>query len=70
MRDRRANNLWYQRLDAAIREHGGMHNAHLHMDRVYTLDEKYMQAVGHRILDTSHISLHRKHSLITDLHSG
>ncbi|HTH80450.1 MAG TPA: hypothetical protein VL593_15875 [Ramlibacter sp.] len=70
MRDRRANNLWYQRLDAAIREHGGMLNAHLHLDRVYTLDEKYMQAVGHRILDTSHISLHQKHSLITDLHSG
>ncbi|MEJ6021950.1 hypothetical protein [Ramlibacter sp. PS4R-6] len=70
MRDRRVNNLWYQRLDAAIRHHGGMHNAHLHLDRVYTLDEKYMQAVGHRILDTSHVSLHRKHSLITDLHSG
>lgn len=70
MRDRRTNNLWYRRLDAAIKELGGMFNAHLHLDRAGTLDEAYMQSIGHRILDTSHISLHRKHSLITNLHSG
>lgn len=70
MIDRRKNNLWYQRLDAEIRRLGGMHNAHLHLDRAGTLDEKYMQKIGHRILDTSYISLHRKHSLISDIHQG
>lgn len=70
MQDRLANNLWYRRLDTAIKQLGGMFNAHLHLDRAGTLDEVYMESIGHRILDTSHISLHRKHSLITNLHSG
>ena len=70
MQDRLANNLWYRRLDAAIKQQGGMFNAHLHLDRAGTLDEVYMEGIGHRILDTSHISLHRKHSLIANLHSG
>jgi len=70
MVDRKRNNLFYQRLDAAIRKHGGMFNAHLHLDRAGTLDEVYMEQIGHRILETSHVSLHRKHSLITDLHKG
>lgn len=70
MLNRRVNNLWYQRLDAAIRHEGGMFNAHLHLDRAGTLDEFYMESNGHRILDSSYVSLHRKHSLITDLHKG
>ncbi|MDP1931972.1 MAG: hypothetical protein Q8L60_10995 [Gammaproteobacteria bacterium] len=70
MIDRKKNNLWYQRLDAEIRELGGMFNAHLHLDRAGTLDEIYMQQIGHKILDNSHISLHRKHSMISDLHQG
>src|SRR3990170_3367515 len=32
MQDRRANNLWYRRLDTAIKQLGGMFNAHLHLD--------------------------------------
>ncbi len=68
--DRLVNNLWYRRLDAAIKQLGGMFNAHLHLDRAGTLDEEYMESIGHRILDSSHISLHRKHSLITNLHQG
>ena len=70
MQDRLANNLWYRRLDTAIRQQGGMFNAHLHLDRAGTLDEVYMESIGHRILDTSHISLHQKHSMITNLHKG
>ena len=64
------HHLWYQRLNSTIKEKGGMLNAHLHLDRAGTLDEIYMQDVGHRILDASYISLHKKHSLITNLHSG
>lgn len=70
MTKRRMNSLWYQRLDAAIQREGGMFNAHLHLDRAGTLDESYMESIGHRILDSSYVSLHRKHSLITELHKG
>jgi len=70
MIDRRKNSLWYQRLDEEIRRLGGMFNAHLHLDRAGTLDEVYMQQIGHEILENSHISLHKKHSMISDLHQG
>lgn len=66
----RKNSLWYQRLALAINEFGGLFNAHLHLDRAGTLDEVYMENIGHRILDSSYVSLHMKHSLITNLHSG
>src|SRR5262245_65672148 len=61
---------FYQKLDAAIAGLGGMFNAHLHLDRAGTLDEVYMEEAGHRILENSHVSLHEKHSLITELHKG
>ena len=70
MLDLKKNHLWYARLASFIDQNGGMHNAHLHLDRAGTLDEKYLESIGHRILDTSHISLHKKHSLITNIHSG
>lgn len=53
-----------------VAELGGMFNAHVHLDRYGTLDPEYMETAGHRILDSSHISLHRKHSLISVLHEG
>jgi cytosine deaminase len=62
--------LFYQRLRASIRELGGMHNAHLHLDRAGTLDEKYLASIDYRILDTSSTSLHAKHGLINDIHAG
>ncbi|MAG30959.1 MAG: hypothetical protein CL908_08725 [Deltaproteobacteria bacterium] len=49
---------------------GGLWNAHLHLDRAATLDDVYMQSVGHRILENSHISLREKHGLIGSLHDG
>lgn len=70
MIDRRKNSLWYQRLDTAIKNMGGMFNAHLHLDRSGTLDDTYMESVGHRILDNSSVSLHKKHSLISGYHQG
>lgn len=61
---------FYQQLAVRIRELGGMLNAHLHLDRAGTLDDRYMESAHHRILETSHISLHQKHHLIHDLHAG
>lgn len=65
-----AKSLFYQRLESAIKEYGGMLNAHLHLDRAGTLDEVYLQEIQHNILDTSYISLHEKHSIVGDLHKG
>lgn len=59
---------FYDDLKYTISELGGMHNAHLHLDRAGTLDERYMSSAGHRIMDSSHISLKKKHSLISVLH--
>lgn len=61
---------FYQRLDEAIRKHGGMFNAHLHLDRAGTLDDNYLAGIGYHVLDNSHVSLHHKHSMISDLHRG
>ena len=61
---------FYDDLKGAISELGGMHNAHLHLDRAGTLDERYMSGAGHRIMESSHISLKKKHSLISVLHEG
>ena len=62
--------IFYQRLRNAIREQGGMFNAHLHLDRAGTLDEQYLSHIDFRILDASYKSLHEKHSVINDIHEG
>ena len=61
---------FYRQLAEKIAIHGGLHNAHLHLDRAGTLDEKYMRVNARNILDVSYISLHEKHQLINNLHSG
>jgi cytosine deaminase len=61
---------FYKKLDTRIKELGGIFNAHLHLDRAGTLDDVYMQSAGMQILETSYISLLKKHSLITALHEG
>lgn len=70
MNEQRSTTPWYRSLRSAIAGLGGMHNAHLHLDRYGTLDDRYLAARNHRILTSSHVSLHRKHSLIGDLHAG
>ncbi|GMU73613.1 MAG: hypothetical protein HS109_13605 [Burkholderiales bacterium] len=62
--------VFYSRLREAIRQQGGMFNAHLHLDRAGTLDERYLAHVGFRILEVSYKSLHEKHSVIHDIHAG
>jgi len=61
---------FYLKLAAEIASLGGMHNAHLHLDRSNTLDESYILVAEQSILETSHISLHEKHHLIHKLHAS
>ncbi|MEQ8427330.1 MAG: hypothetical protein RLT87_12645 [Gammaproteobacteria bacterium] len=70
MKNNRYLNPFYSDLISEIIRHGGMYNAHLHLDRANTLDDKYMQSSRHHILENSYISLHKKHSLINSLHAG
>ena len=66
-----AKTSWFHhRLQTRIENLGGMWNAHLHLDRAGTLDEIYLGTAGPGILESSHISLHEKHALISALHAG
>ena len=70
MNTHQSKNPFYQALVKEIASHGGIFNAHLHLDRAGTLDDKYMSNSNHHILDNSYISLHEKHHLIHSLHTG
>lgn len=61
---------FYRQLAERIAELGGMHNAHLHLDRAGTLEEQYLQIDSQSVLESSYISLHEKHHLIHAIHSG
>jgi cytosine/adenosine deaminase-related metal-dependent hydrolase len=61
---------FYSQLEERVSKLGGLFNAHLHLDRACTLDDRYMAGSQHQILLNSHISLHEKHSLIDWLHAG
>lgn len=61
---------FYRQLAAEVRALGGYFNAHTHLDRAGTMDERYWKAVGMRVEDNSAISLHEKHRLIYEVHRG
>lgn len=61
---------FYRKLFGHVQDLGGLFNAHLHLDRAGTLDDVYLDDAGHRILESSFISLHEKHALISSLHAG
>lgn len=61
---------FFQRLRQQIAALGGMFNAHLHLDRAGTLDDRYFQYANLRVLENSHISLQKKHHLINAIHAG
>lgn len=61
---------FYRQLANHVRNLGGYFNAHTHLDRAGTMDEKYWQTVGLRVEDNSSISLHEKHALIHEVHRG
>lgn len=61
---------FYSALRERIRALGGSFNAHLHLDRAGTLDERYFFGTRLRVLENSHISLQEKHHLISSIHAG
>ncbi|MBL9114882.1 MAG: hypothetical protein JNJ83_07715 [Verrucomicrobiaceae bacterium] len=61
---------FYRELDDEVRRLGGYLNAHTHLDRAGTMDQRYWRDVGLRVEDTSYISLHEKHRLIYEVHRG
>ena len=61
---------YFSLLRKEIAKRGGMFNAHLHLDRANTLDERYTALANLRVLDQSYISLQKKHHLINAIHAG
>lgn len=61
---------FYQRLYDEIDLLGGLHNAHLHLDRANTLADGLVDAGRFKVLENSHVSLQKKHSLISTIHAG
>ena len=61
---------YFEALRNRIRELGGMHNAHLHLDRAGTFDDRYFSEANLELADSNHISLGKKHALIAKVHSG
>ena len=70
MRPGAKNTHFYRELEATIAELGGMFNAHLHLDRYGTLEDRYTADAQHQILANSHVSLQKKHHLINAIHGG
>ncbi len=64
------SSIWYDRLRRSVAHHGGLLNAHLHLDRAGTFDDRYLSGTGHRMAKDFHVSLQHKHALIADLHAG
>jgi len=50
--------------------HGGMFNAHLHLDRAGTLSQQYQGKLERDVFNISSMSLQEKHKRINDVHAG
>ena len=61
------SSIWYDSLRRSVAHHGGLLNAHLHLDRAGTFDDRYLSGTGHRMAKDFHVSLRHKHALIADL---
>lgn len=61
---------WFERLRRETTALGGLYNAHLHLDRAGTLDDRYLSTANFSILANSHVSLSKKHRLIGNIHAG
>ena len=60
---------FFARIRAAAKAFGGLHNAHLHLDRAGTLELPSDETSGSG-QDASSLSLSKKHGLIPRIHSG
>lgn len=62
---------WYDREFLRLTElFGGIYNAHAHLDRAYTLEDKFLRHIGTTPLEASSLPLPVKQSLVGDLHKG
>ncbi len=61
---------FFDHLYSEIAKYGGMFNAHLHLDRAGTLEQRYQETLESDVFDVSYISLQEKHKRIFDVHAG
>ena len=61
---------YFDQLKLKVDALGGYFNGHLHLGRVNTLDDSYLQASNVQLSSSSHISLQEKHALISKLHAS
>lgn len=62
---------WYDReVLRHVYKHGGFYNAHAHLDRAYTLEDKYLRHIGTTAIEASNLPLSVKQNLVGDLHRG
>jgi cytosine deaminase len=62
---------WYDREFLRLTEiFGGIYNAHAHLDRAYTLEDKFLRHIGTTPLEASNLPLSVKQNLVGDLHKG
>ena len=64
------NSVFYNKLKQQVRSHGGYHNAHLHLDRAYSLESGFEGTDQIDVFKDSYISLQKKHALIASIHNG
>ncbi len=61
---------YFELLRREVAKFGGFHNAHLHLDRINTLDDGYVDHGRVQVLESSSISLQKKHALLNTVHEG
>ena len=62
---------WHdQEILKQARELGGFYNAHAHLDRAYTLEDRYLRHIGTTPLEASNLPLSVKQNLVGALHRG
>jgi cytosine/adenosine deaminase-related metal-dependent hydrolase len=61
---------WDREVLSQAAEHGGFFNAHAHLDRAYTLEDRFLRHIGTTPLEASNLPLPVKQNLVGDLHNG
>src|SRR3989344_2118397 len=64
------NSEFYELVQKVVKKYHGLFNAHLHLDRSSTLDEKYLEHMGLNPIEASGYPLKVKQNLTGDLHRG
>ena len=62
--------LFREHLEKRVAALGGLHNAHLHLDRAGTLAARYWSGPDDELVDVASLSLSTKHGMIPSLHEG